>query len=328
MCHLVPYRSFADPSPTDAIFAPSWNEFAADAHPMATWDMDNPFFYASGAQPDDPQRSVLIYDGFTSERSRTIEPSVVDGGYYYELFASCLRVYRLQVRHPTTQGYPHPSPSLYPWVPLQPHPLPMGPPQASLGIVSNGTGCDVAGEECCTLRADESFVRVHSLELPGGPEGPQDALLTPDPVEAAALVAQGWTRLCAPAIGASESPTGVCANASLPWAGPAFDAVRGPLLLYANATGAGVPGAPPLVRCIVEGQGPTRHFVDSGAACRGGTGRPEMVVGYGAGSRDGLFSREVRRCSVGGATPQRWYSVSNSPCGAGDADEGIVGYSV
>ena len=84
--------SFADATPTALLFAPTWNEFAATAHPMAGWDMDNPFFYASGAQarwvwrcggrgsravnsyppplpqPDDPQRSVLVYDGFTSER--------------------------------------------------------------------------------------------------------------------------------------------------------------------------------------------------------------------------------------------------------------------
>jgi hypothetical protein len=49
--HRAPLiRSFADPTPTDAFFAPSWNEFAANAHPMAGWDMDNPYFYASGAQ--------------------------------------------------------------------------------------------------------------------------------------------------------------------------------------------------------------------------------------------------------------------------------------
>lgn len=154
-----------------------------------------------------------------------------------------------------------------------------------------------------------------------------DSLLTPDAAEADALVAQGWARLCVPAIGVSESPTGICANASLPWAGPDFAAVRGPLLLYSNATGADVPGSSPLVRCIVDGA-PARHFVDSSAACRSGTGRLDMVLGYGAASRDGLFSREVRRCAAAGTPPQRWYSVSNSPCADGDTDEGIVGYSV
>lgn len=229
--------------------------------------------------------------------------------------------------------------------PLFDPPLAPPSPQASLHLVGDGLGCSVAGEECCTTHADEAFVRVHSLELPAGVNasshhpsasdgmgGAQDTLLTPDAAEADALVTRGWTRLCAPAIGATESPTGVCANASLPWAGPDFAAVRGPLLLYSNATGAGVPGAAPLVRCVIDGT-PPRHFVDGSAACRGGTGRPEFVLGYGTASRDGLFSREVRRCAANAtagaaAQPQRWYSVANSPCAAGDVDEGIVGYSV
>jgi hypothetical protein len=206
--------------------------------------------------------------------------------------------------------------------------------QAALGLVSSGTGCDVAGEECCTLRADESFVRVHSLELPAGTPGarPLDSLLTPDSAEADRLAAEGWSRLCVPAIGTSESPTGICANASLPWAGPTFAAVQGPLLLYTNSTGSTIPGVSPLVRCSVSGgPGPLRHFIDGSTACRGGTGTPDLVLGYGAESRDGLFAREVRRCAYTGAPPESltfWYSVANSPCAAGDTDEGIVGFSV
>jgi hypothetical protein len=80
---------------------------------MAKWDVTNPVFAAAGARYNDPDRHTIWLDGFTSERSRTIEPSVQDGGRYYELFASCMRVYRLQ---------------------------------AALGIVSNGTGCDVDGD--------------------------------------------------------------------------------------------------------------------------------------------------------------------------------------
>lgn len=43
----------ADSSPTDMLFAPSFNEFAANAHPMSGWDMTNALFYASGATPTD-----------------------------------------------------------------------------------------------------------------------------------------------------------------------------------------------------------------------------------------------------------------------------------
>lgn len=53
---------FADAEPTDLLFAPSWNEFAANAHAMAGWDISNPLFYASGASPDDPDRFVIIFD--------------------------------------------------------------------------------------------------------------------------------------------------------------------------------------------------------------------------------------------------------------------------
>jgi hypothetical protein len=153
--------------------------------------MTNPYFYASGARPDDPNRALLFFDGFTSERSRTIEPSTVDGGRYYEIFASCMRVYRLQVREDsmrlerllfdpqvwvnrvcvacTTQGA-HLSggsstcnvSSLRAVAVVGPrlerkHSVPMRPlsNQTLLGIVSDGVSCDVAGEECCELTADE-----------------------------------------------------------------------------------------------------------------------------------------------------------------------------
>jgi hypothetical protein len=168
------YDVFADPTPTDMLFAPSWNEFAANAHPMAGWDITNTLFSAVGAEVDDEDRFTIIFDDFTSERSRVIEPGKVDGGYYYELFASCMRVYRLQ---------------------------------AALGVVSSGAGCDVAGEECCVLHGDELFSELWSLEAAGA----GDALLSNSAAEAAALVASGWRELCAPGIDNAVT-TSVCFN--------------------------------------------------------------------------------------------------------------------
>jgi len=296
---------------------------------MANWEMNNPFFYASGAAATDPNRSTIWLDGFSMDGSRTIEPSVEDGGYYYELFASCVRVYRLQ---------------------------------AALGNVGDGTGCAVAGEECCVLRADEDFVRVWSLQLPPAATAAAaaehasslppdvtsssvgnvrvaaaDSLLTSDPAELAALLAVGWTQLCAPwGDAVNGMPTGVCVNTSLPWAGPDIDVARGPIMLLANTTASqDLPGTRPLVRCRAVGA-PPRHFVDGSAACAGGAGVPETVLGYGTSSRDGLFMRDLHRCRVapagaeaagaGGATPPRWYTVANAPCAPGDVDEGALLY--
>ena len=119
--------------------------------------MNNPYFYASGARPDDPFRALIFFDGFTSERSRTIEPSAVDGGRYYETFASCMRVYRLQVRQLTSNsGYCTHELQQQKSIRTPPPHLPAS--QAALGIVSDGVSCDVAGEECCEITADEVCV--------------------------------------------------------------------------------------------------------------------------------------------------------------------------
>ena len=53
------YDVFADPLPTDVLFAPSWNEFAASAHSMEMWDISNPLFVASGAGLQDPDKATI-----------------------------------------------------------------------------------------------------------------------------------------------------------------------------------------------------------------------------------------------------------------------------
>jgi len=101
------YDILADTEATGVIFAPSWNEFGSRAckwlsspkvpkrvvltsaslissritdNLSAKTGATNPAFYAAGAAPDDPNRYVLFEDGYAAQRSRSIEPSVEDGG--------------------------------------------------------------------------------------------------------------------------------------------------------------------------------------------------------------------------------------------------------
>jgi hypothetical protein len=272
----------ADASPTDLLFAPSWNEFAAGPNPMHQWDVTNPRLTAAGTRPGDPDSHTIWLDGYTSERSRTIEPSLSDGGRYYELFASCMRVYRLQ---------------------------------AHLGLVSNGLGCEVGGEECCAVTEDEAFSRVHSLDAPGagGAAGapPGDTVLTPDAGEAAALRGAGWRELCAASLSPTSGPSGLCFNASLPWANTTdaqYETLRGPFLLYSNASSQ-LPGALPLVRCLGASGA---HFY---ATALGGCGAPpavqEFVVGFGMARPGGMTIRLLRQCAA--AAPYS-YTVVDALC--------------
>ena len=285
----------ADPDPTALIFAPSWNEFGSRAYPLAALvGADNPAFFASGAAADDPDRFVLFEDGYGSQRSRTIEPSIEDGGRFFEVFASCVRVYRLQ---------------------------------SSLGIVSDGLGCDVAGEECCTLREDEMFTHAWSLDLPAAGGGaPADSLLTADGAELRALLVAGWAQLCVPTI-FGRGPTAACVDPTLPTAGAAgVDVVsRGSFVLLANSSG-GVAGAVPLVRCIEAATG--LHAIANSSDCAPLAGfRAEALLGFGAAAPSSLFPRAVHRCRAR-AAPRRWYTTVNVPCLDGDEEEGALLWAV
>jgi hypothetical protein len=274
------------------IFAPSWNEFGSRAYSLPSLvGADNPAFYASGAAADDPDRFVLFEDGFGSQRSRSIEPSVEDGGRFYEAFASCVRVYRLQ---------------------------------AALGIVSNGLGCDVAGEECCTLRDDENFVHAWSLDKSDG-GAPSDSLLTSDAAELRTLVGSGWTQICVPTI-FGRGPTATCVDPTLPFSGTAgIDAAsRGPLVLLANSSG-GVAGTAPLTRCVEDVTG--LHAIANRTDCAPLEGfHADALLGFGGAARSSLFAREVHRCRAQ-APPRRWYSTVNVPCLSGDDDDGVLLYA-
>jgi hypothetical protein len=288
------YDIFMDSTPTDVLFAPSWNEFAANAHLMPTWDITNPLFVATGASNNDPDRHSIWFDGMTSERSRTIEPSIEDGGYYYSTFASCMRVYRLQ---------------------------------ATLGIVSDGLGCDIAGEECCAIHADELFVAIYSFYKMDPTTGQQDFLLTSDANEAATLrSAAHFKEICSPQLNGNSNSSFVCNNQTLIWSGgPDEDALKGPFVLFSNIS-TGISNTVPFVRCIASDP-PVRHFIDGSGECIGGT--KDFILGYGGASQGGLFSRKIRRCAIGNTTHIiAWYTTTDGLCSAGDVEEEVVGFAI
>lgn len=286
-----------DASPTAYIFAPSWNEFDVGALDMAGWDISNPHFYSVGLDSADPDRYTWFLDGWGAERSRTIEPSVVDGGYYYDLFASCTRVYRVQT---------------------------------AMGLAG---ACVVSGEECCSVHANQVFSRIWSLSRASGAAAEvADTLLTNDDEERAALLASGaWVENAAPfAMLANGGPTGFAVNSSVPWlAANASDAywraAVTPFIIFGNETGASVNGTVPLWRCVVGAGDAARHYIAASSACDGLGGAPDRLLGYAGLGRESLMIREVRRCySAGGL----WYPAVNSICAAGDVDQGVQGYAV
>lgn len=290
----------ADPEPTDFLFAPSWNEFGAKAYNLSSRvGTNNPAFFASGANSNDPDRFVLFEDGYGAQRSRSIEPSKEDGGYYYETFASCVRVYRLQ---------------------------------AALGIISNGTGCDVAGEDCCTVHENESFVHSWSLDFLAG-DGTNnhtiDSILTSSSEEFTALKDTGWVEICVPTI-FGRGPTSTCVDPTLPFQGVAGidKASRGPFVLYSNVS---TPSEIllPLVRCKDSTTG--KHSVtNSTNGCSLLDMEHDGVLGYGQVRRDSLFARSLHRCqsTINGTGLKRWYTTINIPCLGGDEDDGVLLYAI
>lgn len=230
-----------------------------------------------------------------------------DGGRYYETFASCVRVYRLQ---------------------------------AALRLVGDGTGCAVAGEECCVVSADELFVHVWPLDLPSAntSAGPVDSTLTSDPAELAALKKAVWAPVCVATV-YGRGPTDVCVAPALPFSyGPVgvFDASRAPFVLYAFANATSNGAAVPLVRCVDPASG--RHLMTNstgGCAAAAPGFAFDRLLGYGLATHTGLFSRAVRRCAVvrGGSAssnsevPSFFYTAVNNLCVEGDQDDGLLLYA-
>lgn len=120
------------------IFAPSFNEFVTSRKPIAArvFNNVNKYIKAVGMSDSDPDRFSLFVDGYGAHRGRTLEPSLEDGGRYWDLFSSCARVTRF-IAHPST------------WT------LPRARAEAN---------CEVSGEPCCDFAPDQLFSPVWSIE--------------------------------------------------------------------------------------------------------------------------------------------------------------------
>ena len=118
-------------------------------------------------------------------------------------------------------------------------------------------------------------------------------------------------------------------------------AVRGPFLVYSNATAPGaIPGARPLYLCITTAAQPStdgqpsaaaaqlsnaaaqpRHFLATADSCNA-AGAPIGLQGYVAGLRSGAMPRALRTCA-NAATGGPYHAVDGPSRGA-PADEQVA----
>jgi len=257
--------AFADPEGTDFWFSPSWNENSITPVPMSRWKMTNPFFAGAATREGDWYRSTMWMDGFGAHRSRTIEPMRQDGGLYYGVYASCVRVARLA----SAWGVP---------------------------LSHAAAPCAVAGEECCQLSAEEMVRPVWSVRHPTT----GDSALVATRAELEAFVGRGYAEICNPfgSAGPNGEATAFCVDGSLPWCdvevnGTArcFDAVRGPVMLMAGAADG---FRTRVVRCEAASSG--RHYPAS--RCRDGDG-DGVLLGFAWDAPTSAAPRRLYRCDDG-----------------------------
>lgn len=245
-----------------------------------------------GSRQTDPMRNDWFIDGYASERSRTIEPSQADGGYYLKLMASCLRVTRLLAG----------------------------------GLIPRNTAggrCTVHGEICCEVTARQSFVSVWSFVHT---EEPGNTKLVNTATAAATLIRSGkWRQRCSAfggQMGSQSGPTDFCVNTSLLFTQDR-EVNSGPFLLFANwSTSA------PLYQCQThDDEDAVEVFVSLDKDCEH-LGSLLGVLGYASTEPDSLTPRELKRCCVSGAsTALRCDHVLDGECADGDVSD-LMGYVV
>ncbi len=79
----------------DYLFISGWNEFIAQPQPNPFGS--DPFAKSVGLERDPDGRSLFV-DTFGVELGRDIEPTVEQGSFYYDLAASCVRVFRANAK--------------------------------------------------------------------------------------------------------------------------------------------------------------------------------------------------------------------------------------
>jgi len=134
------------------VFISGWNEFTAQPQP-------NPYtdgFAKSSGLEDDPQGNRLFVDTHGVEFSRDIEPTVEGGSYYYDLTASCVRVFRANAK-------------------------------------SGATTCATPGEACCDIKSSDVWVNVFVVRNAGAND---TLLTNSKAERDALVAGGGWREVC------------------------------------------------------------------------------------------------------------------------------------
>ena len=256
------------------IFLPSFNEFAVTPVPWgANMGINNSHLRGMGSGKDDVMRYDWFIDGYASERSRTIEPSTADDGFYLRLMASCLRVARLLS---TELIAPDPG----------------------------GGRCSVGGEICCEVPVRQSFVSVWSFAHKNG----HRRVLSNALAEAATLQSSGkWRQRCnafGGQLGSQSGPTDFCVNTSLLFTQDR-EVNSGPFLLFQNGS---MQYTTPLFQCSYTNQRTNKHvfvdaptFVSLDRGCeQQGVLRGPGALGFVSTVPNSLTPRTLHRCCTTG----------------------------
>ena len=254
--------------------------------------INNSHLRGMGSRDSDPMRHDWFIDGYASERSRTIEPSQADDGFYLKLMASCLRVTRLlsagMLRRSTTGGR-----------------------------------CSVHGEICCEATARQSFVSVWSFVHTK--EARPRTKLVNTAASAAALVQSGkWRQRCSAfggQLGSQSGPTEFCIKQQLLYTQDR-EVNSGPFLLFANRT-----TSAPLYQCQTRHPKDAAEFISTEKDCEG-LGVLLGILGHASTQPNSLTPRELTRCCGSSASASmRCDHVLDGECADGDVTD-IMGYVV
>jgi hypothetical protein len=257
----------------------------------------------------------LYVDTYGSAISRSIEPTLEDGGVMYETVASCVRVMQLakaiegEVFALLSAGNVTRASHLQ-------RTLAASFPGQSL------TACAVAGEICCAYdETTEGVAVVYSLASTDG----SDSLVTTDKTQLANLTCPGcgYNQVC----NAYGGPKLFCVDTSLV---STPQAVRGPFVLHSGGCGAGTSGVPyvdpsvvlptrtPVYKCRTAAG---KHYLSQTPACTAGSVL-EVTVGCADTSPSSEMPRALRVCQTG----QSFYHTLDYTCSGGDAQIALLGY--
>jgi hypothetical protein len=136
------------------VFVSGWNEFVAQPQPNPY--SSDPFALSMGLERD-PGGTNLFVDTFGEEFARDIEPTEQYGTKYYDLLASCVRVFRANQAAGTT-------------------------------------GCNATAETCCDASGASTYVNVYALHDDAANDS---LLTNSAAEQTMLLAGSGWRKVCA-----------------------------------------------------------------------------------------------------------------------------------